>query len=328
MNRLVLLTATLAAQAVLGAPALHAQTVDARLRALPAEHALAGGRLRVVNVYRAQALALADANRQPADSTLAHLVRDAYRPHADFWAGYLGDEEAFRAWSQEALLDPGSSIADRLRAFLDADLDGAFERGAVWVEATTGHAPEGTWYLAVGPGWTDMGGLGGIGMVADLSKLSVDSTWLPHLVVHELVHQVHGPSLARIEDPDQGTVLARIIAEGLGSYAAYAHADGAATPARALHYTDAEWRWALAHEPHLAIAVARVLPSRDRAHIDAVSDRGAQILRGAPGAAGYFLGFRIVQAYEATHGPGSWVEMLDLPVREALHRSGYGYLIP
>ncbi|PAP75981.1 DUF2268 domain-containing putative Zn-dependent protease [Rubrivirga marina] len=306
-----------------------AQGLDVeRVRAVPPERTLADGRLRVVNLYRAQALALAEAGLVGPDSTVERLVRDAHRPYADFWAGYLGDEDAFREWSRDALLDPETSFADRVGAFLDADLDGAFEHGAAWVEATTGHAPEGTWVLAYGPGWTDMGGLGGIGMVADLSKLSVEPEWLPHLVAHELVHQVHGPALDRAGDLDRGTVLHRIVAEGLGTYAAYVHAAGTATPARAVGYTDAEWRWALAHEPHLAVVVSRVLDSTDRDYIDAVADRGARILDGAPGAAGYVLGFRIVQAYEAAHGPGSWVEMIDLPVREALRRSGYAYLHP
>lgn len=320
--------AVLASLAALAATALHAQPLAERVRDVPPERALADGHLRVVHLYRAQALALAEVDRVGPDSTVERLVRDAYAPHADFWAGYLGDEARFRAWSRDALLDPASPFADRVGVFLASDLDGAFERGAAWVEATTGHAPEGTWVLAYGPGWTDMGGLGGIGMVADLSTLSVAPDWLPHLVAHELVHQVHGPALDRLGDPGRGTVLHRIVAEGLGAYAAYAHAAGAATPARAVGYTDAEWRWALAHEPHLAVVVSRVLDSSDRGHIDAVADRGARLLDGAPGAAGYLLGFRIVQAYEATHGPGSWAEMLDLPVREALRRSGYPYLRP
>ena len=317
------------ALAVLLLPSLcaTAQPADpARLRDVRPELTLAGGRLHVANVYRAQALAIAETAGQPADSTVERLVRDAYAPYAAFWAGYLGGEDRFREWSREALLGPGSPLNVRLDAFLAVDLDAAFEAGAAWVEATTGHAPEGTWYLAFGPGWTDMGGLGGSTMVADLSKVTLDPARLPHLVAHELIHQVHGPSPARAGDPDRGTVLDRIVSEGLGTYAAYAHADGALTPAQALHFTDAEWTWAMHHEPHLGVAAAPLLASRERPDTDRVSSRGAHLLDGGPGAAGYFLGFRIVQAYEATHGPGSWAEIVDLPVREAVARSGYPYL--
>lgn len=214
------------------ASSLAAQLLDLdRLRAVPST--LAEGRLRVASVYRAQAHALAEADR----------------PHAEFWAGDLGDEAAFRAWPRGDLLSDSLALA-RVGAVLGADLTGAFERGGAWVEATTGHAPGGTWTLVYGPGWTDMGGLGGAAMVADLSKLALEAR-LPHVVVHELVHQVRGAAL------------------------------------------------------------------------DRVASRSQSILGSGVGAPGYFLGFRIVQAYETARGPGSWGQRIGLSVREALCRSGY-----
>ena len=116
------------------------------------------------------------------------------------------------------------------------------------------------------------------------------------------------------------------MSEGLGTYAAYVHADGALTPAQAVGYSPGEWQWAVEHEAALAAATAPLLGSHDRSDIDRVASRGESVLDPGVGAPGYFLGFRVVQAYEATHGPGSWVDLVDLPVREALRRSGYNLL--
>ena len=316
--RLALLTA-------LAAPSIHAQDPGARLRLVPAEQTLADGRLHVINVYRAQALALAEVREEPSDSTIERLVRGAYRPYAEFWGSYLGDEETFREWSRETFLRSDSPLDARLDAFLDLDLDAAFESGSAWVEAQTGRPPQGTWYIAFGPGWTDMGGIGGSTMVADLSKVTVDPARLPHLVVHELVHQIHGPSLARTDDPDRGTVLDRIVSEGLATYAAHIHAAGTRSPAAAVGYSEEEWHWSLEHVVELAAATALLLGSRERADLDRVSSRGESVLTPGVGAPGYFLGFRIVEAYVAAHGPGSWTEIVDLHVREALERSGYAH---
>jgi len=77
------------------------------------------------------------------------------------------------------------------------------------------------------------------------------------------------------------------------------------------------------HASHLGTAAFPILNSRDRADLDRVASRSLPVLAPGVGAPGYFLGFRIVQAYETAHGPGSWVQMIGLPVREALRRSGY-----
>lgn len=43
----------------------------------------------------------------------------------------------------------------------------------------------------------------------------------------------------------------------------------------------------------------------------------------APSNLIYFLGFRIIQAYEKRHGRGSWKEVYTKPVRAILLESGY-----
>ena len=118
-------------------------------------------------------------------------------------------------------------------------------------------------------------------------------------------------------------MLYRIVSEGFASYVAWVYGRGTVTPAGALMYTEAQWDSARAHEPELRAAVRPILDSRERKDLDLVASRGSRLIPGTPTAAGYFLGFRIVQAYAANQGPDSWKEIFDLPAREVVRRSGW-----
>jgi hypothetical protein len=293
-----------------------------RLAATAAELELAGGSLRVVNLYKLQAEALSATAGAPRDSTIARLVRDVYAPYSRFWAGYLGDEAEFRRWTV-TLLEPEHPIHERLEPLLDVALDRRFTEGVEWLERTTGRRPVGTWHIVFGPGWTDMGGLGDIGMVADFTRMRPDSAAIANLLPHELTHQVHGSAAGRAADPDAGSVLERIISEGFASYVSWVYGDGRRTEAQALGYSPDEWAWSVAHERELFDAVQPILSSRERDDTDRVAARREQLIDDAPGAAGYFIGLRIVQSYVARNGPDAWKDIYDLPVRQVLAGSGY-----
>ena len=165
-----------------------------------------------------------------------------------------------------------------------------------------------------------MGGLGDIGMVLDFTKQDADRTAIEFVLPHELTHQAHA---VRRADPDSGTVLDRIVSEGLACYAAYIFSAGRQTPAQSVGYTDEEWARGLAHETELAAAASPYLGSKLRRDAD----------RFAPGTSGCSTparlrpatswGFDIMQRYVEKRGSASWVEAIDLPVREVLSRSGY-----
>ena len=310
--------AALAAALVLVPATLVAQDREPfeRLAHVPAELHLADGDLRVVNLYALQGRILHEMLDESADAVVQRMVDEVYAPYTSFWNGYLGDEADFRDWTVD-LLDAAHPIHARMASVVGADLDGHFTTGVDWIRRTTGRRPTGTWYLVFGPGWTDMGGLGGIGMVADFTRMEADSARIADILPHELTHQVH----AAADDPDAGTVLHRIVSEGFASYVAFVHGAGRMTPARALGYSPDEWAWAVAHEDDLFDAVRPILRSREREHTDLVASRGEQLIPGAPGAGGYFLGFRIMQAYVAARGPDSWMEVYELPAARVLERA-------
>jgi hypothetical protein len=298
----------------------NAAAIDHTLATMPAELSLAGGSLRIMNLYRAQAAILRAAAVESGDTIMNRLVREVYLPHTAFWNGYLGDESAFRSWAVE-LMDPQHPVHTRLPQLLDVALDRRFTDGVEWIERTTGRRPVGTWYIVFGPGWTDMGGLGDIGMVADFTRLRPDSSAIANLLPHELTHQVHGEGVRA--DPDLGTVLHRMISEGFASYVAWVYGQGRLTPARALGYSDDEWSWALEHEGELFHALHPILASRERADADRIAARNQQLIPSAPGAAGYFIGFRVIEAFVSRHGPDSWQQLYDMPLADVLTRSAY-----
>jgi hypothetical protein len=313
---------------LLTAAAGHAQqpfdaATVAAVRAMPAEQALAGGGLRIVNVYRTQVLVLSEMAGRPAAEIVDRLAREVYAPHASFWDGYMGGEANFRKWAAESLLDGGHPVYARLAPLTAVRLDSLYGDAAAWLESRAGRRPQGTWYLIFGPGWTDMGGMGDGAMVVDFTRMEPDPAALAAILPHEVTHQVHGPALSRAGDPAARTVLGRIISEGFATYVATVHAEEKRTQAQALGYGDEAHAWAVAHEADLWRAAQPLLASTERADIDRVASRGQALVDGGPTAAGYFLGLRIVQAYVARHGRDSWVNLFDLPVREVLARSGY-----
>jgi hypothetical protein len=304
----------------------HAQATDTLLRQLtrvPVELYLADSNLRIVNVYRPEAMAMLDVSRSSRSEVLDRLTREVYRPYASFWQGYLGDEAKFRDWAGASLFGSDHPLHTRLGGLLDLRLDNLFTASATWLVKATGRRPRGVWYIVFGPGWTDMGGFSDGTMVADFAKLEPDREVIEFKLPHELTHMVHGASAGQRNDPDSGTVLQRIVSEGLASYATYVYAAGRRTAAQSTGYTDAEWASALAHEQELATAARPYLRSRTRADLNRFASRGERLVNAGPLAVAYFLGFRIVQTYVAKHGASSWTDLIDLSAREALSRSGY-----
>jgi len=292
---------------------------------VPLELYLADSSLRIVNVYKQEAMAVRDLNRSSRSAVLDRLAREVYRPYASFWQGYLGDEAQFRQWAEASLFERDHPINTNLAGLLNLRLDSLFTASAAWLVKATGRRPRGVWYIVFGPGWTDMGGLSNGTMLADLTKIEPDREAIEWKLAHELTHMVHGASTGQRSDPDSGTVLQRTVSEGLASYATYVYAAGRRTPAQSIGYTDAEWSWALAHEQELTTAARPYLGSRMRADLNRFASRSERLIDAGPQAAAYFLGFRIVQAYVAKHGAASWSDVIDLPVREVLSRSGYPF---
>jgi len=300
------------------------EAVARQLAAVPLELYLADSNLHIINVYKVEAIILRESQGRSHEAIVDRLTREVYAPYAAFWHGYLGDEAAFRRWAATHLLANDHPVHTRLAAWLNVRLDRLFAESSDWIVRTTARRPRDTWYIVFGPAWTDMGGFPDGTMLADFSQMLPDSSALALKLVHELTHEVSGAGSVGRPDPDTGTVLSRIVSEGLACYATYVYGTARRlTPAQALGYSESEWAWALAHESDLIAAVKSRLVSRQRADLNRVASRSERLLDPGPTAGGYWFGFRIVQAYVKEHGPASWTDLLDLPVRDVLIRSGY-----
>ena len=294
-----------------------------RLRAVPVEMYAADSALRIINIWQVEATDLLKFEGVSHPQLLDQLTRDVYRPYTSFWQNYLGGENSFREWAETGLLATDSPIHARISPMVELRLDSLFTDIASWLVSVTGRRPQGVWYAVFGPGWTDMGGFTDGTMVADFTKIEPKRDTIEFKLPHELTHMLHGASNAQRSDPDSGTVLQRIISEGLASYATYVYARGQYSPAQSVGYSASDWTWALAHERELINAARPYLGSRTQADKNLFAARSERLVDSGPPAVAYFLGFRIVQAYAAKHGARAWVDVIDLPVREVVSRSGY-----
>jgi hypothetical protein len=283
---------------------------------------LAGGDLRLVNVYKTQVRLLHDRAGRSEGEVLDRFVREVYQPNLEVWSSYVGTENDFREVVRLSLLDPATQpkIRSRTERLLELDLSSIFEEAVARTVALTGRRPRGTWYALFGHGMADMGGVGGGVMLMDFSHQIPEAKEVAFLLPHELNHQIYDQHTG---DPDAGTVLHRVLNEGFASWFNDFYWAGRYTPAQSLMYHPEQWTWCLEHEAEIFAAAQPLLFSRELKDANTLVMRGKKLLDGAPGAAGYFLGYRIVQAYVDRHGPDSWKQIYDLPVREVLARSGY-----
>lgn len=284
------------------------------------EDSIFHGRLRVVHLYRPQLATGFEHRGIPMTEQIPRFVEAVYAPYQSFWNGYLGDQEAFTRWMAEEW-QFGSDPRWRVPLMLDfGELIGETAEG---MRRLTGRVPEGTWYLVYGPGWTNMGGLGDGVMVLDFYGMATGDPveeirfGLPHELNHLIFDATH------VEDPDRGTVLERIVSEGFATYVNYLYWKRRFPQARSLGYTDEEWQWAVSNEREIAERASVDLTSRERLVVNRYAARNSTIWPDGPGAIGYFLGFRIVDAYVLRHGEDSWRDLYDLSLSEVLERSGY-----
>ena len=284
------------------------------------EVSLFEGHLRVVNLHQVQVTTAFQARNLPLEEQIPRFVESVYRPYQSFWEGYLGDEKAFAGWI-ESDWDFGSDA--RWRIPLQVDFPQLITETAERMRQLTGRTPEGTWYLVYGPGWTNMGGLGDGVMVVDFFGIATEDGaaeirfGLPHELNHMLFDASHG------NDDSRGTLLARIIDEGFAAYVNYEYWEREHSPAPNLGYGEEEWAWAVQHEADI---LRRALPdfdSKDREIHNQYVARSVKLWPNAPGAIGYFLGFRVVEAYVERHGPGSWRDLYERSLGQILRESDY-----
>jgi hypothetical protein len=275
------------------------------------------GCVEVHHVWKSQIRVVHRTAGQSVGAGVRMLVDSVQKPYADFWDGYVSS--GFRRWARVEL-----DLAGDARATVptQVDLFGLITDVTANIEEATGRRGCAEWYLLYGPGWTNLGGLGSGKMLIDFFGVppAESAREIHRALPHEIAHVVHN---LREGDKDRGSLLSAIISEGFASYFADRYWGDALTPAEALFFSEEEWSWALQHEEDLWSEARKYFKSRDSETILPYRSRAHRVRPDAPTAVGYFIGYRIVEAYVAQNGEDSYYEIFELPVAVVLERSGY-----
>jgi hypothetical protein len=269
-----------------------------------------GGCGRLHHLWKAQALALS----APAEGRDQALRDTVFAPNQAFWAAYLGDEAAFTKWARSAkpLLDD-----PRLGVPLQSQIGPTIVDTTRRLEELTGRRACADWFIVYGPGWTNLGGLGNKRMVVDILGLPTSDPIgdIRFALPHELNHVLFDDARS---DNERGSLLYRIIDEGFATFVADEYWGIGLSAAQALGYTPEQWAWAVEHEAALWQEARPQLTSKDRKVLDTFSSASRSVLAGAPGKAGYFLGYRIVDDFVRRNGAQSWRRLYDMPLADII----------
>lgn len=246
------------------------------------------------------------------------MLDSLYMPYQKLWSGYLGGPSDFLEWLNGDGFGQLEDYRSRARA-LDLDKLGAYLKETVAAMTQfTGYAPRGRWYLFFGPHWTNLGGFGEGTMLIDLAHPDNENTAaISQVFPHELNHQIYAAT-----QPGGKAVLRRIIDEGFACYVSHRYHKGAISKAEALGYTEEAFEYCREKETSLLALLGQFVASDDTGVSDSFADRSVHFSEGAPGAIGYYLGFRIVEEYVARNGAESWKDLYLLTPETALERSG------
>lgn len=256
-----------------------------------------------------------------ADSSLRTriFIDSLYKPYATFWNGYLGGANDVAGWLNESLsrlpewetkhktID-ATAIRKQLKQVADS------------LKLLTGYSPKGKWYIVYGPAWTDLGGLKGGDMVIDLSHASNSSNERIKLMFpHEITHQI----MSNVNKHHDTTAIAVIVGEGFAVWMNQYYWKEKQSLAENLGYTEEELAFSNQHLSALKSFLGKYKYSADANIIDVFRNRSQKLKAGLPGAIGYYLGYKIIDAYVQQYGPDSWKDVFTKPPAEIYEKSGF-----
>lgn len=297
------------------------QTYKAVLK-LPDSVAINQGSLTLYNLFKVQVKAVYENRNKSREAFKKAVLEKTYYPYESFWAGYVGNSDVyFDDVLLPLLRDSLPMIENKARLFARGKIDVFFRQMTDRMQAECGYYPQGKWYVAFGHGVTDMGGFGGGVMVLDLTHSMSTLEHTKFILPHEFTHQIFD-FINQADTTAHG--LYRCINEG---FAVYVHqkmlGPQYALPAYLL-YSEEAFQFCVQREGEIFKKLKPFLLTNNPDHARALADRGYKVFKDkGPGAIGYFVGYKICEAYILKNGPDSWKDIFTMPVREILEKSGY-----
>lgn len=263
------------------------------------------------------------------------IVERVYYPHRILWDSCYGmifgtenapkfqTAEGMVAWNRTLYPEKRELFDRKVEQLLAANVDSVLDAHLVRFEQMVAHPTGATISLL----FTLYQGIGFGGCRADQFALELNNTdydipyTIDYGIPHELNHFAYEPLHAA--DPMNGTALALAIDEGFACYFTWLFFDKK-MPKRQFveEMTDEEWAWYERHEQEIFEATKDSFADKSGEN-PLLDPENFGLFPEAPKTLYYWLGFRMVESYVERHGPDSWQDIYELPVREVLLQSGY-----
>lgn len=295
-------------------------------RSMPKAHIIEGTDLTIVEVWKAQLLALLETQASSPGERAERLISDTYVPYPALWASYFfGNVSEFSKWATEALphlLEPSHPA---WRFAFELEMENLLLPIASRTGAMLGRRPEGIWHLFYGP-HGDMGGTPEGIVWANLRVIADEREpmeYLRFLLPHELSHLVLWRTLKALPPIEAFSLLHLMVIEGVCCYFSYKYWECEHAPSKNTLFSEEDWRWCVTHERQIVRQAITDLGSSSWRTLNAYHRAGMRPWPDAPSRLAYFIGFRICETYVREHGPESWKEIYHQPVEETLTKSRY-----
>ena len=279
----------------------------------------------IYNLFKYQILAHKD---NSFDSAL--IINKVYNVHPKIWKelyGVLFDKEMFTTtqgmvkWNENVFNNNRDSIESRVNTLLDIKFDSTIQANVKGIEKLTGRKPKNI-RLSIILAPVDGIGFGGMendAFIFDLLTNQLDViNMVQEGIPHEFNHFIYEPT--RENDPDKDTPLRLTIDEGFACYYTYKYFNGKISKAQAVEQmTEKDWNWYIQNEKEIYNKCSPYF--FNTGNDDPLRKLDSEM--NAPKTLFYWLGFRIIDFYVNEHGPDSWKDIYNLPVKEVLEKSGY-----
>lgn len=276
------------------------------------------GSTQLVDVSERQLRILKEAEKLPDFQRKKILLDSLYTPFSILWDSQWPNADAFASW----MLDTGLSRIMEFQTRSDkldrSRLEEYWTQTLSAVTQLTGYQTEGNCYLYFGPGTVHLRRKDTAYMALDLSlpehfNAAAISELFPHYISKMTFEEQHGFS---------DDLAYRIVEGGLSCFVTYQFHNGNITKAEALGYDNEAFDYCVREEEKLFGLLSGMLQRDSESTNNRAADDFKQEINRLYDIIGFYLGFRIVEAYTEKFGTDSWRELYVLPPAEVLVKSG------
>lgn len=242
-----------------------------------------------------------------------------YVPHKTIWDGYMGNGDEVVKWTNGHLAMLTEMMAQNKNLNI-TQLTSDLSTIALKMEALTGFKPQGNWYIFYGAAWTDLGALGNEAMIIDLSHSSNNSRErINRLFPHELTHQI----MMRGNTHQDTTAISSILGEGFAVWMSKKYWGDKYSLSDLLGYSEEELQCCDKNLDALKTVYMKYRYASDADIINLFRNRDVKLNDKLPGAIGYYIGYRIVEAYVAKFGEKAYKDIFTKPAKDIAELSGF-----